>query len=134
MFMSTPFTDMIHGLGIHRNTFPTHNPFPTFPMPRFKWLFQPQTSPEAMPAEEAPTLSAVLQDPFRWEPCERSPLECRSVDGVLRVVDPASGEDVFPLPGTATQFFTDMHRCDGGLGVGCEGHDKLQSSVCCSHW
>lgn len=77
----------------------------------FKWLFQPQTSPESMPAEEALTLSAVLQDPFHWEPCEASPLECRSVDGVLRVIDPVTGDDVFPLPGTATQFFTDMHRC-----------------------
>lgn len=78
--------------------------------PSFKWLFQPETAPDKMPAEEAPALSAVLREPFHWEPCERSPLECHSVDGVLRVVDPGTGEDVFPLPGTATHFFTDMHR------------------------
>ncbi len=83
------------------NTTPTHS---------FKWLFQPQTSPEAMDSKEAPTLSAVLQDPFTWAPCERSPLEARNVEGVICVFDPESGEEVFPLPGSATSFFTDMHR------------------------
>eukprot|EP00879_Flechtneria_rotunda_P026859 GHRR01028695.1.p1 GENE.GHRR01028695.1~~GHRR01028695.1.p1 ORF type:complete len:496 (+),score=186.07 GHRR01028695.1:256-1743(+) len=81
---------------------------------RRKWLFKPQLTPEQRRHEQEAAVPAdVDPEPFSYRPLPRSNHTYAMVDGVVRVwPDKRSvpGQDLFPLPGTAADFFTDMHR------------------------
>jgi hypothetical protein len=57
-----------------------------------------------------------LHDPFRYQPLPPSEHQFRLVDGVFRIYeDETSDQDVFPVPGTDKEFFTDLlHLCKVG--------------------
>lgn len=56
------------------------------------------------------------------------------VDGVVQVFDGEGGSsNLFPVPGNATEFFTDMHRWVEGGWVGCIlQHVPLSKRATCS--
>jgi AMP deaminase len=74
-------------------------------------LLSPQHEPEAaIPGEVDP-------EPFCYRPLPRSSHAYAMVDGVVRIWSDASSmqaggmsTELFPLPGSAADFFTDMHR------------------------
>ncbi|GIL84466.1 hypothetical protein Vretimale_19007 [Volvox reticuliferus] len=81
---------------------------------RKHWLFRPALSAEARRHEpEAAVPSDIIPDPFMYEPMPQSGYTFRMVDGVMAVYGPEDGDqldNLFPVPGTASEFFTDMHR------------------------
>jgi AMP deaminase len=55
--------------------------------------------------------------PLSYRTLPRSSHQYVMVDGVIRVFsDQASTTELYPLPGTAADFFTDMHRWAQGGG------------------
>ncbi|GLC55501.1 hypothetical protein PLESTB_000994400 [Pleodorina starrii] len=81
---------------------------------RKHWLYKPALSPEARRHEpEAAVPSDICPEPFKYEPLPPSGHTFRMVDGVMAVFGPEDRDQVdnlFPVPGTASEFFTDMHR------------------------
>eukprot|EP00878_Enallax_costatus_P016118 GHUV01016904.1.p1 GENE.GHUV01016904.1~~GHUV01016904.1.p1 ORF type:complete len:746 (+),score=242.14 GHUV01016904.1:255-2492(+) len=83
---------------------------------RRKWLFKPQFTPEQRRHEpEAAAPLEIDSEPFRYRPLPKSTQAYTMVDGVVRVwADKQSmmsgAPDLYPIPGTAADFFTDMHR------------------------
>jgi len=79
---------------------------------RKKWLFQPVVNPEQRRHEaEAATPREVVPDPFEYKPVPASSHVYQMVDGVMRVWSDSSRQHpVFQVPGTASEFFTEMHR------------------------
>lgn len=79
---------------------------------RKKWLFQPAVTLEARRFElEATVPSEIFSDPLIYKPCPKSQHTFQMVNGVMEVYEDAtSSENLFPVPGTAQEFFTDMHR------------------------
>ncbi|KXZ51290.1 hypothetical protein GPECTOR_13g777 [Gonium pectorale] len=81
---------------------------------RKHWLFKPMLSPEARRHEpEAAVPSDINPQPFAYVPLPPSGHTFRMVDGVMAVYGPEDRQqavNMFPVPGTAAEFFTDMHR------------------------
>lgn len=85
---------------------------------RRKWLFTPAANPEQRRHEpEAAVPGEVDPQPFCYRPLPRSSHAYTMVDGVVRVWSDAGSmqaggmaTELFPLPGSAADFFTDMHR------------------------
>eukprot|EP00887_Chlorella_sp_A99_P005265 scaffold1.g5265.t1 len=79
---------------------------------RNKWLFRPLRSPADLAhLPEAATPSEVLGGhPFDWQPLETSSMHFEMVDGVYQVfAGPDRQTLLFGPPGTAVDFFSDMH-------------------------
>lgn len=63
-----------------------------------------------------------LGDPFRYQPLPVSKHDFRLIGGVFRIYeDSASDVELFPVPGTDKEFFTDMLQL---LKVGAAGPVK----------
>eukprot|EP00197_Chlamydomonas_leiostraca_P011982 CAMPEP_0202859138 /NCGR_PEP_ID=MMETSP1391-20130828/1384_1 /ASSEMBLY_ACC=CAM_ASM_000867 /TAXON_ID=1034604 /ORGANISM="Chlamydomonas leiostraca, Strain SAG 11-49" /LENGTH=996 /DNA_ID=CAMNT_0049538147 /DNA_START=131 /DNA_END=3121 /DNA_ORIENTATION=+ len=79
---------------------------------RKKWLFQPLHTPEQRKGEaEAAMPSEVVRNPLDFRPLPNAQVTYRMVDGVMRVWgDESCEQELFPVPGTAAEFFTNMHR------------------------
>lgn len=65
--------------------------------------------------QEAAVPLEVDPEPFRYRPLPKSSHAYTMVDGVVRVWSDhhsmmSGGQELYPLPGTAAEFFTDMHR------------------------
>ena len=79
---------------------------------RIKWLFKSVVGPDHRRGEpEAAVPSEICPNPLEYIPQPPSPHTYKMVDGVMRVYE---GQDqtveAFPMPGTAIQFYHDMHR------------------------
>ncbi|KAJ9529077.1 hypothetical protein QJQ45_007147 [Haematococcus lacustris] len=82
---------------------------------RKKWLFEPLRTAEMRALEpEAAMPSEVNPQPLSYAPLPPVPFSFAMVDGVMQVYSEAAGGpqagSVFPVPGTAAEFFTSMHR------------------------
>lgn len=88
---------------------------------RKKWLFNPVSSPESWANHpEATRMSECIGgDPFGWTQEPPAPYRAEMVDGVMAVFDQRTGEQRFKPPGSATDFFSDMHWL---LKVSSVGH------------
>ncbi|KAL4859603.1 AMP deaminase [Chlorella vulgaris] len=78
---------------------------------RARWLFRQQFSPEQLAhLPEAVTFSQVYGDPYDWQPQEVMPCEFGMVEGVMGVwADDSRQQQLYAIPGTAVEFFSDMH-------------------------
>ncbi|KAI8477343.1 MAG: hypothetical protein J3K34DRAFT_397944 [Monoraphidium minutum] len=78
---------------------------------RKKWLFTPAAAPEQRRHEpEAASPSDLDPEPFKWRPLPRSGHRFAMVGGVIHVwADAASPQPLWQVPGTASEFFTDMN-------------------------
>ncbi|EFN59016.1 hypothetical protein CHLNCDRAFT_137692 [Chlorella variabilis] len=78
---------------------------------RHRWLFRQQYSPEQLAhLPEAVTVTQVYGDPFSWQEQDVLPCELEMVEGVMQMwADDSREQQVFAPPGTATEFFSDMH-------------------------
>ncbi|KAL4437014.1 hypothetical protein ABPG75_004153 [Micractinium tetrahymenae] len=88
---------------------------------RSRWLFRPALSPQQLAdLPEAVTVTDVQGDPFVWQPQEPIPCCFEMVNGVVRVwADESRDQEVWAPPGSATDFFSDMHWM---LKVISQGH------------
>lgn len=78
---------------------------------RRKWLFKPAVGLEAL--ADLPEITRMRdcvpdRDPFAWTPEEGAQFTCEMVNGVMEIRD-AAGVKHFAPPGTAHDFFSDMH-------------------------
>ncbi|GAB4817976.1 hypothetical protein N2152v2_005022 [Parachlorella kessleri] len=78
---------------------------------RSKWLFRPLLSPEQQAhLPEATTFSQLIGDPFAYRPVEAAPWHYEMEGGVMAVyADTSKQQLLFGPPGSAVDFFTDMH-------------------------
>ena len=80
---------------------------------RAKWLFKPKVSPDRMPKlKEVASVSELgSTHQFQWTPQKASSFQYEMQDGVVTVwQDEGKSESLFQIPGTAFDFFSDMHR------------------------
>ena len=79
---------------------------------RAKWLFKPRVTPERMPKlREVASVSELGTEQFQWTPQKASSFHFEMQDGVVTVrEDESKSESLFEIPGTAFDFFSDMHR------------------------
>lgn len=64
---------------------------------------------------EASQPSDLNPTPFEWTPQTPSKHAFKIIGGIYHVYsDETMTEEPFPVPGTALDFFTDMHRCTCG--------------------
>ncbi|MEW5317860.1 MAG: hypothetical protein WDW38_009124 [Sanguina aurantia] len=79
---------------------------------RKKWLFTPAQGPMDRRNEpEAAVPSDLNPNPLEYRPMGSSTHTYKMVDGVMQVYDSPSGDaNLFPVPGSANEFFTEMHR------------------------
>lgn len=80
---------------------------------RKKWLFKPKVTPDKMPRlREVASISELgVVRQFEWKPQEASPHSFEMQAGIMAVWSDASrSEAAIELPGTALDFFSDMHR------------------------
>lgn len=78
---------------------------------RKHWVFKPVRGPESVShLPEATLMSECIgTNPFSWSPQPVAPYRAEMVDGVMTVYDIHTGGKRFCPPGSAVDFFSDMH-------------------------
>lgn len=78
---------------------------------RKKWLFAPAVTPEQRRHEpEAASPSDVDPEPFKWRPLPRSAHRFAMVAGIVHVwADAEATHPLWQVPGSSSEFFTDMN-------------------------
>jgi hypothetical protein len=100
------------GLGTRRLWHPAPRPCQAQPAssPAPPRLTAPRPlAPLAQHEPEAASPSEVCPQPLEYHPVATTGESWAAVEGVVRVLGP-DGTNLFPVPGNATDFFTDMHR------------------------
>lgn len=79
---------------------------------RSKWLSKPAVSPEQRRKEpEAVTPRDVDPNPLEYKPIPATSHTFEMKGGVIRVyANEHSGQEVFPVPGTASDFFGELRQ------------------------
>ena len=78
---------------------------------RRRWLFKPALGPESLAGlPEATRMRECIcnGEPFAWTPEQAIPYTFEMINGVMEIRDASGGQHFLP-PGTAHEFFSDMH-------------------------